>query len=149
MEKSKDSNINSTKRDDLSYWKLCHHIKHTLFSLWLEYEAIWTNIVSLIESFLIKLHHGTQFFNHFQGTWGYILIIHIAKNHHHFNQEIHEYVIKKYSLNRLFHICNGHQSSVLRVILGWDMFLCTPTMNGPTTLTSYFVTTSSTTTLPT
>jgi hypothetical protein len=39
--------------------KLCHHMKHTLLYLWLKYGTIWTNIVSFIESFLIKLLNGT------------------------------------------------------------------------------------------
>jgi len=38
--------------------KLCHHIEHTLLYMSLKYGAIWTNIASFIDSFLIKLHSG-------------------------------------------------------------------------------------------
>jgi hypothetical protein len=34
---------------------LCHHVKHTLFYMWLKYEVLWTNIVIVIDSFLIKV----------------------------------------------------------------------------------------------
>jgi hypothetical protein len=46
---------------------LCPHVKHNLFYLWLRYEAIWTKIVILVDSFSIELHNETQFLNRVLG----------------------------------------------------------------------------------
>jgi hypothetical protein len=43
---------------------LCYHIDDTLFYLWLRYGAIWTNIVSHVQSFSIKLCNETWFLSH-------------------------------------------------------------------------------------
>jgi len=88
---------------------LCHHIKHTSFYLWSKYGSNWANIVSYVESFLTKLWDEAQFLNH--------ILRHLItcfnhpndKHHHHFNQELCEYLMKRQNLpNKLFCKCNGY-----------------------------------------
>jgi len=44
---------------------LCHHIEYILFYLCFKNGVVWTKIVSLVESFLIKLHNETWFLSYF------------------------------------------------------------------------------------
>ncbi len=101
---------------------LCQRKKHILFYLCLKYGEIWTNIFSHVESFSIKLHNGTQFLNHLLGHLkGHVLIIQITKNHHHFNQEVCEYLMKKnYQIDYFVNVM-VIESSVLKMILGWNI----------------------------
>jgi hypothetical protein len=111
---------------------LCQHIKNILFYLCLKYGEIRTNIFSHFDSFSIKLHSGTQFLNHFlEHLEGHVLIIQIKKIHHHFNQEVCEYPMKKnYQIDYFVNVM-VIESSVLKVIWAETFFLCTPTMNVP------------------
>ncbi len=88
---------------------MCHHIEHTLFYLWLKYEAIWTNIASLVESFSIKLWSGTWFLNHL--SW------HLRTCFNHPNpKKSPPFQLRSISLsnekqnlpNKLFRKCNAH-----------------------------------------
>jgi hypothetical protein len=88
---------------------LHYHIKHTLLYLWSKYGAIWTNIVSPVEFFFIKLCSETQFLNHLSRHLKTYFNHPSHKNHHHFNQKVCEYLTKKENLlNKLFCKCNDH-----------------------------------------
>jgi hypothetical protein len=98
---------------------LCHHIKHILFYFWSKYGAIWRNIASFVKPFLIKLCSGTRFLSH--------LLEHLKTCS---NQEVYEYLMKKENLsNKLF--CKSFKVMFWERFLGWDIPLCTLTVNVP------------------
>jgi len=76
-------------------------------------------ILLLVKSFLIKLC-GTQFLSHLLEHLRTLMCFNhpITKTHHHFNQEVCEYLMKKNLSNNYFINIMIIQSSILRMILG-------------------------------
>jgi len=57
-----------------------------------KYEQIFLIVLSLFwQNYIV----GHGFWAIFQDTLGHVLSIQITKNHHHFNQKLYEYVMKK------------------------------------------------------
>jgi hypothetical protein len=96
---------------------LCNHLKHALFYLWLKCEQFEQILLVLLSPFQLNcaMKHDSRFI--FQGTLKHVLIIQITKNHHHFNQVVCEYLIKKLS-NKLLMVI---QSNVLIAIFNFQL----------------------------